>query len=75
MVVVSKSQFKARALDYFRQVERGEELVVTDHGHKVIRISRYTSDDEAELRSLRGLLEQYDDPFAPVDEDAWEALR
>ncbi|MFP3559849.1 type II toxin-antitoxin system Phd/YefM family antitoxin, partial [Paraburkholderia sp. SIMBA_049] len=30
---VSKSEFKARALEYFRLVEAsGESLIVTDHG-------------------------------------------
>jgi len=31
--MVSKSTFKARALEYFRQVEEtGEEFTITDHG-------------------------------------------
>ena len=39
---VSKSQLKARALEYFREVERtGRELVVTDRGRPVLKIIPY----------------------------------
>ena len=35
---VSKSQFKAHALELFRQIEAsGEPLVITDHGRPTLR--------------------------------------
>lgn len=71
---VSKSRFKARALEYFREVERtGRELVVTDHGEPVIRIVPYRADPARALRSLRESVVRYDAPLEPVGEDDWEA--
>jgi antitoxin (DNA-binding transcriptional repressor) of toxin-antitoxin stability system len=38
----SKSKFKAKALEYFRQVETsGEPIIVTDHGQPKLEIRRY----------------------------------
>lgn len=38
---VSKSKFKAKALELFRQVESsGEVLIVTDHGIPTIEVRR-----------------------------------
>jgi len=37
MPTVSKTQFKAQALQYFRQVEQtGQEVVITDRGRPVV---------------------------------------
>jgi PHD/YefM family antitoxin component YafN of YafNO toxin-antitoxin module len=42
---VSKSQFKARALEFFRQVEAsGEPVIVTDKGRSTIEVRRYKAD-------------------------------
>lgn len=42
METVSKSELKARMLEYFRRVEEtGEELVVTSHGKPVARVVPY----------------------------------
>lgn len=73
---VSKSEFKARALEYFRRVEKtGEPLVITDRGRPVLKIIPYLEDPEAALRALRGSVLAYDRPFEPVDLEEWEALR
>ena len=38
---ISKTRFKARALEYFREVERsGRELVITDRGRPVVKLVR-----------------------------------
>lgn len=38
--VVSKSKFKPKALEYFRQMEEtGIELTITDHGRPVVKIT------------------------------------
>ena len=76
-VRVSKSEFKARALEYFRKVERtGEPLITTDRGWPVLKIVPYLEDPEAALRALRGpMLVAYDRPFEPVGLEDWEALR
>ena len=72
---VSKSSFKARALEYFRQVERtGKELVITDRGKPVLKVTPYTRDPGEALKALRGSVIRYDDPTEPVGTEDWEAL-
>jgi len=59
MEAVSKSRFKAKALDYFRQVERtGKELVVTDRNaaEHPIHVSSISAWDVAML-AKKGRLE------------------
>jgi prevent-host-death family protein len=71
---VSKSQFKAGALEYFRQVERtGKELIITDRGRPVLKIAPYGTRSADSLAALRGSVLRYDDPLEPVDSDSWEA--
>lgn len=75
METVSKSRFKAKALDYFRQVEKtGEELVVTDRGKPVLKIVPFRGEAGEAVRSLRGSVLRYDDPTAPVAVEDWESL-
>lgn len=73
---VSKSEFKARALEYFRLVEAsGESLIVTDHGKPTLEIRPYRSREAQPLDILRGSVMRYDNPLDPIAEDAWEASR
>jgi len=75
---VSKSQFKARALEYFREVEAsGVPLIVTDHGKPTLEIRKITSSDtKSALERLKGSVLWYDRPFDPAeDPDEWEALK
>lgn len=75
-IQVSKSQFKARALEFFRQVEAsGEPLVVTDHGQPTLEVRPYRPVTHDPLQVLRGSVLRYDDPLAPMAADEWEALR
>ena len=74
---VSKSRFKAQALELFRQVEAsGEPLVITDHGTPTLEVRPYrpVRPDANPLEELRGSVLRFDDPFAPVGENDWEAL-
>lgn len=73
---VSKSRLKAKALEYFRQVETtGQPLVITDRGRPVLRLEPFRAlDPEAELEALRGTVRRYDDPTEPLDVESWEAL-
>lgn len=71
---ISKSKFKARALEYFREVERtGRELVVTDHGRPVVKIVPYREDPSAALVELRETVVRYDAPTEPVGAEDWES--
>ena len=73
---VSKSQFKPRALEYFREVEKtGEELIITDRGRPVLKIVPYTEDPEAWLKPLRGTVRRYKDPTESVSVKDWGALK
>jgi prevent-host-death family protein len=73
---VSKSQFKAKALEYFRQVEEtGEPLTVTDRGKPVLKITRYSEDPTEALNNLRGSVLKYEDPLKPIGAEDWEALK
>lgn len=73
---VSKSSFKAKALEYFREVESsGKSLIITDHGKPVLKIVPYEHNPAEILKSLRGSIVRYDDPLETVGLEDWEALR
>lgn len=73
---VSKSEFKARALEHFRLIEAsGEGLIVTDHGKPTLEIRPYRSREAQPLDILRGSVMRYDNPLDPIAEDDWEASR
>lgn len=72
---VTKSQFKAKALEYFRKVETsGESVVITDRGQPTVEIRRYRHDQRSPLERLRGSVVEFREPIEPVGEDDWEAL-
>jgi prevent-host-death family protein len=73
METVSKSELKARMLEYFRRVEKtGEELVVTSHGKPVARVVPYRQKvSVAELfKDLRGKVVYRADILEPTT-DEW----
>jgi len=73
--LVSKSRFKAKALEYFRRVERTRTpLVITDRGRPVLQLIPYEAAPGSEAAALRGAVLRYDRPTDPVAPDAWEAL-
>ncbi len=72
---VSKSRFKAHALELFRQVERtGGEIIITDRGRPVLKLVPYAAEPARLLSELRETVLRYDDPEEPVAPEAWEAL-
>ena len=72
---VSKSQFKAKALEILRRVEAtGEPVLVTDHGKPTIEVRRHRALERSPLDLLRGSVVDYVDPTEPVGERDWEAL-
>jgi prevent-host-death family protein len=71
---VSKSRFKAHALELFREVERTRKpIIITDRGTPVLRLSPYAEDPREALRAFRESVVKYDAPLRPVGEDDWEA--
>ena len=70
MEKVSKSEFKAHALEFFRIIEQsGQEIIITDRGRPVIKIIPLTAEPETLLKSLRGTVIEYENPTEPVGLD------
>lgn len=72
---ISKSQFKAKALELFREVEAtGKPVIVTDHGKPTVEVRKYHDKHRDPLTILKGSVSEYVDPTEPVAEEDWEAL-
>lgn len=70
---ISKSRFKARALEIFRRVEKtGEPVVITDHGEPKLIVKRYAAPSRDTQLQLKDSVVRYDDPLDPVGEADWE---
>ena len=73
--VISKSRFKPRALQYFREIqENGGELIITDRGKPVLKIIPYSEDPDDVLKELRHSVKRYSRPLDPVGLDDWEIV-
>ena len=72
MKIIQKSKFKPKAFEYFRLVEHGESIVVTDHGRAIAKIVPYSEQPDA-MGSLVGALHAYHRPLEPVAETDWES--
>lgn len=71
---LSKSQFKPKALEIMRSVERGgESIIITDHGKPVLELKAYVSNDIDPIERLKGSVVEFVDPFDPIAEDEWES--
>lgn len=74
--IVSKSKFKPKSLEYFREVERtGKELIITDHGKPVLKIVPYTTGPGEMPSELRDSVVKYENPTEPVGSEEWESLK
>jgi antitoxin (DNA-binding transcriptional repressor) of toxin-antitoxin stability system len=74
--IISKSQFKPRALKYFRDIqESGQELIITDHAKPVLKISPIKDEPIDVLRELRNSVIRYEDPLEPVAQYDWEVIK
>ncbi len=73
---VSKSRFKPKTLEYFRQIEEtGKAVIITDHGRPVLKIIPYTPNPEAGLTILRNTVMKFENPTEPVGSEDWESLK
>lgn len=75
---VSKSQFKAEALEFLREVEDTRKpLVITHAGKPVVKVIPFKEEDPGDiLKSLRGSVIYYKDPDKPaIDPEDWEVLK
>lgn len=72
---ISKSQFKAKALELFRKVElSGDSIIVTDHGKPTIEVRKFHRKERDPLDVLKGSVTEYAEPTEPVGESDWEIL-
>jgi prevent-host-death family protein len=78
-IQISKSQFKAKALEYLREVEKQKKpLVITHAGKPMAKVVPFKEEDQdnAILESLRGSVLKYEEPDDPaIDPKEWEALK
>jgi prevent-host-death family protein len=75
-MTVSKSRFKARALHYFREVEKTRRpIIITDRGKPVLKLTPYSNNPEEVLKELRHTVLKYENPTEPVGLDDWEVLK
>jgi antitoxin (DNA-binding transcriptional repressor) of toxin-antitoxin stability system len=73
---VSKSAFKAKALEYFRRVEEtGVAIVITDRGMPALELRPFrVAESPSALERLRGSMLRLDDPTEPVGVEDWDGL-
>jgi antitoxin (DNA-binding transcriptional repressor) of toxin-antitoxin stability system len=73
---VSKSVFKARALEFCREVEAsGESLILTDHGRPVLEVRPYKEDELDPLETLQRSVVRYERPTDPIADGEWEIAK
>lgn len=72
---ISKSQFKPKALEYLRMVEKSREPLILTHGGKpVVQIVPYVDEFEKIRKELKNSVIKYEDPLLPVGLEDWELL-
>jgi prevent-host-death family protein len=72
---ISKSQFKPKALEIMRQVEKsGQPIVITDHGTPTLELRPYAADriGQDPVAYLKGSVAEYIDPTEPVAVEDWQ---
>ncbi|STR44795.1 type II toxin-antitoxin system Phd/YefM family antitoxin [Iodobacter fluviatilis] len=70
---VSKSKFKAQALEFFRLIESsGESVVITDHGVPKFEVRTFLLQTKKPLDVQYGSVLHFDYPTNPVAENDWE---
>ncbi len=73
MEPISKSEFKARALEVLRNVERsGEARVITDHGKPTLEIRKLRRSDVPPLDLLKGTVLKFEGALEPVAPEDWD---
>jgi hypothetical protein len=70
---ISKSKFKAHALEIFRHIEKtGKSVVITDNGTPTLTVTKFRPEAHDALARLKGSVLRFDQPLEPVDEN-WKA--
>ena len=73
MEPISKSEFKAKALEVLRAIEKsGEARVITDHGKPTLEIRKLRQRDIPPLEVLKGTVLKFEGATEPVASEDWE---
>ncbi len=71
--LISKSEFKAHALEIMRGVEQtGEEVIITTHGKPTLIVSPFKNDELPPLNKLKGSVVSFSAPTSPVSDGDWD---
>lgn len=76
MKTISKSKLKSKLLEFLRFVEsEGEEIVVTDRGKPVVKITKYADSPSTEelFNHMRSNVQYFEDLTTPTTEE-WDEL-
>lgn len=74
MESISKTQFKAHALEVFRNIENtGKPQIITDRGRPTLEIKKLRKNNLDPLESLKGTVLKYERATDPVAADDWES--
>lgn len=67
---ISKSSFKAQALEIMRGVEEtGEDVLITAHGKKSLILTRYKDKLVCPLEKLKNTVVSFKDPLSPIADE------
>ncbi len=73
MEEISKTEFKAHALEVLRDIERtGQSRIITDRGRPTLEIKKLRQREVDPLELLKGTVVKYEAATAPVADDDWE---
>lgn len=73
MELISKTEFKAHALEVLRDIEQtGHARIITDHGKPTLEIRKLRQQKLPPLELLKGTVVKYENATAPVADDEWE---
>jgi antitoxin (DNA-binding transcriptional repressor) of toxin-antitoxin stability system len=73
MEQISKSDFKAHALEVLRDIEKsGQSRIITDRGNPTLEIRKLRSQKQSPLEILKGTVIKYEAATLPVADDDWE---
>lgn len=76
MKPLTKTTFKAQALEHLRRVQATKRpLIIMEKGKPVLKVIPYAQDLDAEISKFRGMLIQYDDPTKPVAAEDWALIQ
>ena len=74
MELISKTEFKAHALEIFRDIEQsGKPRIITDRGKPTLEIRKLRQQEITPLEVLKGTVVKYAAATEPVADDDWES--